>query len=109
MHIAKTSVDRRSARTRATLQHALISLIATKRYEAITIKDICNTANVVRSTFYAHYSSKDHLKRSGLEHLRCLLVDQQRRAFTAPADKRKRPLSFGLALFEHARDHRHIY
>lgn len=109
MEITKLSLDRRSARTRATLQHALISLIAKKRYEAITIKDICSTANVGRSTFYAHFSSKDDLKRSGLESLRCVLADRQRRALTGPGDSNEGALSFSLAMFEHARDHRHIY
>jgi AcrR family transcriptional regulator len=91
--------DRRSARTRAMLQDALISLIRKKRYEAITIKDICDAADVGRSTFYAHYTSKDDLKRSGLESLRRLLVDRQR----------DRSLGFSLAMFEHARDHMDLY
>lgn len=84
MQIAKTSVDRRSARTSATLQHALMSLILEKRYEAITIKDICDAADVGRSTFYAHYKNKDDLKRRGLEHLRSVLVARQRDALAKP-------------------------
>jgi AcrR family transcriptional regulator len=76
MQTARNAIDRRSARTRAMLQHALLSLIAKKRYEAITIKDICEAANVGRSTFYEHYTGKDDLKRCGLEHLRAVLVDR---------------------------------
>ena len=57
--MAKRSIDRRVARTRAMLQQAHISLILEKGYEAITIEDICDKANVGRSTFYAHYTSKD--------------------------------------------------
>ena len=68
------------------LQHALTSLILKKGYEAITIQDICDAANVGRSTFYAHYTSKDDLKRSGFEHLRKELVDRQRDALAAPGD-----------------------
>jgi hypothetical protein len=44
-------IDRRSARTRVASLHALLSLIGKKRYDAITIKHICRTANVGRSTF----------------------------------------------------------
>src|SRR5260370_934700 len=63
MAMAKHAVDRRVARTRATLRHALHPLILKKGYEAITIKDICDAANVGRSTFYAHSKSKGGLMR----------------------------------------------
>ena len=107
--MAKKAMDRRIPRTRAMLQHALNSLILKKSYEAITIKDICNSANVGRSTFYAHYTSKDDLKRSGFEPLRRLLVDQQKDALAKTGDKRARSLGFSLTMFEHARDHRDHY
>jgi AcrR family transcriptional regulator len=68
MEMPKKPIDRRIARTRAMLQEAHISLILEKGYEATTVEDICDAANVGRSTFYAHYTSKDDLRRSGLEH-----------------------------------------
>lgn len=108
--MAKRTIDRRIARTRGTLQHALTSLILKKGYEAITIEDICEAANVGRSTFYAHYTSKDDLKRRGLdEHLRELLTDRQREALATPGDRRTRSLGFSLTMFEHARDHLELY
>jgi AcrR family transcriptional regulator len=107
--MAKRPIDRRVARTRATLQHALNSLILKKGYEAITIKDICDAANVGRSTFYAHYKSKDDLKRSGLEPLRRLLVDRQRDARATRRDIRDQSFGFSLAMFEHALGHRDHY
>src|SRR5713101_6892448 len=109
MAMTKPATDRRVVRTRATLQHALNSLILKKGYEAVTIKDICNAANVGRSTFYAHYTSKDDLKRSGFEPLRRLLVDQQKVALSKTGDKGARSLGFSLTMFEHARDHRDHY
>ena len=105
MTLAKDAIDRRIPRTRAMLQHALTSLILKKDYEAITIKDICDAANVGRSTFYAHYTSKDDLKRRGFEKLRKELVDRQRDALATPGDIRDRSLGFSLTMFEHARDH----
>jgi AcrR family transcriptional regulator len=84
-------------------------LILKKGYEAITIQDICDEANVGRSTFYAHYTSKDDLKRSGFEHLRKELGDRQRDAQAAPGDIRDRSLGFSLTMFEHARDHIDLY
>jgi AcrR family transcriptional regulator len=107
--MAKKVLDRRIPRTRAMLQQALNSLIPKKGYEAITIKDICEAANVGRSTFYAHYTSKDDLKRSGFEPLRKLLVDRQREARVTPRDDKSRSLGFSLTMFEHARDHRDHY
>jgi AcrR family transcriptional regulator len=102
-------IDRRIPRTRGMLQQALMSLILKKDYETITIQDICDAANVGRSTFYAHYTGKDDLKRSGFEHLRKELVDRQRKALAIPGDIRNRRLGFSLTMFEHARDHREFH
>src|SRR5215831_1596630 len=95
-------IDRRVARTRGMLQHALNSLTLKQGYEAISIEDICEAANVGRSTFYAHYTSKDDLKRSGLEHLRQQLLDHQR---SSAGSEDNAILGFSLTMFEHARDH----
>ena len=105
---AKRPIDRRVARTRGLLHQALLSLILEKGYEAISVEDVCERANVGRSTFYGHFTSKDDLKRSGLEHLRRELLDRHRSVSTSlPAGSR--PLSFSLPIFEHARDHMHLY
>jgi AcrR family transcriptional regulator len=109
MPMAKRPIDRRVARTRAMLQKAHISLILEKGYEAMTVEDICEAANVGRSTFYSHYTSKDDLRRSGLENLRRLLVDRQKDALAICGDARDRSLGFSLAMFEHARDHMDLY
>ena len=109
MKQAKDTIDRRIPRTRAMLQHALISLILKKDYEEITIQDICDAANIGRSTFYAHYTGKDDLKRSGFEHLRKELVDRQREALATSGDIRDGILGFSLTMFEHARDHIDLY
>jgi AcrR family transcriptional regulator len=107
--MAASRIDRRSARTRARLQQAHKSLLLKKGYEAITIKDICDVANVGRSTFYAHYAGKDDLKRSGLEQLRRQLMERQKQALAAPRPLRERSLGFSLSMFEHARDHIDLY
>lgn len=56
--------DRRVKRTRELLQRALMDLINEQRYDAITIQDIVDRANVGRTTFYLHYKSKDELLMS---------------------------------------------
>jgi AcrR family transcriptional regulator len=56
-----TTTDRRVERTRELLQKALIELISERGYDAFTIQDIVDRANVGRTTFYLHYSSKEEL------------------------------------------------
>jgi AcrR family transcriptional regulator len=53
--------DRRTQRTREKLRNALMELIADRGYDAITIQDIVDRADVGRTTFYLHYNSKDEL------------------------------------------------
>jgi AcrR family transcriptional regulator len=73
-------IDRRVARTRTALYDALVALIRAKDYAAITVEDILSEANVGRSTFYAHFTSKDDLLQRSLERLRDLLVGVQQRS-----------------------------
>jgi AcrR family transcriptional regulator len=56
-----TKPDRRVQRTRELLQQALIALIRERGYDPITVQDIVDRANVGRTTFYLHYTSKDDL------------------------------------------------
>jgi AcrR family transcriptional regulator len=105
MAMSKKAIDRRVPRTRALLQQGLCALLRKKRYEAITINDICTAANVGRSTFYAHYKSKDDLKRSGLNSLHGILAQRQNAARGDAGDPRDRGFDFSLSVFEHARDH----
>ncbi len=53
--------DRRVTRTKKLLRNALVELILEKGYGAITVQDILDRADVGRSTFYAHFNSKDDL------------------------------------------------
>jgi len=53
--------DRRTQKTKKLLAEALRELILAKGYDAVTIQDIIDKANVGRSTFYAHYENKDQL------------------------------------------------
>lgn len=47
--------------TQDLMNEALISLLETKDFEYITVKDICAKAGVNRSTFYLHYESLNDL------------------------------------------------
>ena len=47
------------------MDEALITLLEKKDFEYITIREICATAGVNRSTFYLHYENTADLLRSG--------------------------------------------
>ncbi|MEP7271088.1 MAG: TetR/AcrR family transcriptional regulator [Acidobacteriota bacterium] len=53
--------DRRIRRTRDALGDALVALIGEKAFDAITVQEVLDRANVGRSTFYTHYQSKEDL------------------------------------------------
>ena len=57
------SHDRRIKRTQQLLAKALIALTLEKGYEAVTIRDITERADVGYATFFRHYQSKDALLR----------------------------------------------
>jgi AcrR family transcriptional regulator len=64
-----TRTDRRSLRTRQLLVQAVVDLIRDRRYDAITVQEITDRANVGRSTFYAHFTDKDDLLTEGVRQL----------------------------------------
>lgn len=106
--MADGRIDRRVVRTREALHRAFMKLVLERPYEAISVTDICEAADVGRATFYAHYKDKDALRRGGLEHLRRALIERQRQSL-AETEGEKRPLGFSLTMFEHARDHLALY
>jgi AcrR family transcriptional regulator len=53
--------DRRVGKTRRALKEGFTDLILEKRYEAVTVQDIIDRADVGRSTFYAHFTDKEDL------------------------------------------------
>jgi AcrR family transcriptional regulator len=57
----KRKEDRRVARSRAALHQALQELVKEKGYEAVTVEDITERANLGRTTFYLHYRDKEDL------------------------------------------------
>jgi AcrR family transcriptional regulator len=51
-------VDPRVTRTQKLIRDALLSLLAEKSFESISVQDIADRATVNRATFYAHYTDK---------------------------------------------------
>lgn len=62
-------MDRRQQKTRKAVFHAFEELISEKRYEDITVQDIIDRADIGRTTFYAHFETKDSVLDSLCEDL----------------------------------------
>lgn len=92
--------DRRVRRTRAALHEALLELMAEKGYEAVTVQDLIDRADIGRSTFYAHYTDKADLLQDTLSELRGIVgpVPHGQRP------DRRRPLRFALQMLRHVQD-----
>lgn len=71
-----SSADRRAQRTRLALRDALISLLIEQSWDEVNIQNLCERANVGRSTFYLHFQNKEQLLVSGFDDLRAWLGTQ---------------------------------
>ncbi len=102
-------LDRRIRRTEALLQDALIALILEKGYDAITVQDILERANLGRSTFYAHYRDKEDLLVSGFSRVFDEFRKDYAQSSAAAADPQQAARELSLYFFRHTGSHRHLF
>lgn len=62
-------MDKRIEKTRDAIYEAFTKTLMQKTYAKITIEDILTEAKVSRSTFYAHFRTKEELLNSILNHI----------------------------------------
>ncbi|MDX5474717.1 MAG: TetR family transcriptional regulator C-terminal domain-containing protein [Bacillaceae bacterium] len=53
-----SKLDRRKKYTRMVLKESLMTLLKEKPISSITVKELCEVADINRSTFYSHYSDQ---------------------------------------------------
>jgi AcrR family transcriptional regulator len=88
--------DRRVTRTRKLLREALVSLVLERGWDSVTLKDVCERADVGRSTLYLHFADKEDLLFSGFANLERALEDVRAKA---PGQ-----FAFAEALIAHVHD-----
>lgn len=103
------NIDRRVARTRTALFDALVALLLRKDYDEIGIQEILDEADVSRSSFYAHFTSKDDLLERSLERLRSLLVQGRHNILQARTKDVDAAWDYSLAFFEHVAEYKRVY
>lgn len=86
--------DRRVRRTQHLLAKALIALTLEKGYEAVTIRDITERADIGYATFFRHYHDKDGLLKDVLEVVLTELINLLAPAISAPDSRQLGALLF---------------
>jgi AcrR family transcriptional regulator len=95
--------DRRVKRTQRLLAQALIDLTLQKGYEAVTIRDITEYADVGYATFFRHYPDKDALLQEVLE-----VVLDELLHLLQPWQADDDPVAVGTLLFRYVQDHSQV-
>jgi AcrR family transcriptional regulator len=96
-------IDRRIQRTQRALIDALVALALEKGYDAVTIRDLAERANISYSTFFRHYAGKDELLvteiKSVIDDLKALIGQTRDKSRTAE----------GAQIFQHVAANQAFY
>src|SRR5512135_1559032 len=103
-------LDPRVVRTRQMLRDALVELIEEKGFDALTVQDITDRAELNRATFYLHYRDRQDLLenslRDAIDELMADLGTSADEQGQLVSDESPRPIT---AVFEHVAQHAHFY
>src|SRR5258708_1996316 len=95
--------DRRVRRTQKSLARALIALTLEKGYEAITIRDITDRAEVGYATFFRHYHDKNALLQDVLD----VVLDELTGLLQVPMSDTSHVMT-GTLIFRYVQEHSEV-
>jgi len=95
--------DRRVRRTQHLLAEALIALTLEKGYEAVTIRDITERADIGYATFFRHYHDKDELLKDVLD----VVLNELIVLLCTPLPAAD-PTTTGVLLFRYVQEHEEV-
>jgi AcrR family transcriptional regulator len=98
---------RRRAQTRSLLVRSALQLVLERGYEAITIQDITERADLGRGTFYIHFKDKEEAVWAAFQDL----FQQLEQSAHRQLDRRLPQVEYYglLNIFKHADAHRDLY
>ena len=77
INVPKDRKDRRVVRNNGAILTAMVELMGEKRWVEITVGDIVDRADVARSTFYKHFSSKEDVLLASMQPMLCILAQRE--------------------------------
>lgn len=105
----KKETDLRVIKTKKLLYQTLIELMKDKTFEEIKVSDICTTAMINRSTFYAHYEDKYELLLDFINTLKKEFVEELSKKDNVNLTPREYYLKLIELFLEHIENKKDIY
>lgn len=103
----ESKTDRRVRRTKALLMDALFSLLEVKNYKDITVKELCDAADINRGTFYLHYKDIYDMVEQIEQDILCQF--EELISLHAPANPNANPNPLIYDIFQFTADNRVLY
>lgn len=97
--------NRRFHDTEIRMEAAMLELMKTTDFEKITVKRICEKANVNRSTFYAHFIDMNHMLSKMEQELRKELLESYKPKGSTQIFSEESFIHF----LEHIKKHKYFY
>ncbi len=100
--------DRRVQYTKMVLRDSLIKLLGQKDISRITIKEICDTADINRATFYAHYTDQydllSKIENELFDNIRAHLSGHERNGYPRSDTEWSTTVDMVAKIFDYLRD-----
>ncbi len=106
--MTQTRFERRKQATRQRLKQTALDLMAEQGYDAVSVQDITDGADVGRGTFYIHFKDKEDILWTMLRESMDELHAQIEREFRAEQSVDRRVYRIWLTTFQHIHAHRDL-